>query len=170
MSVNVTHWPGTALRSGDIEQGRVLTVGYQPRAQYAWDAGIAMSRYLAELKNGRLIGTVCNECRRVMIPPRMICEECFRPVDGWEYLRDTGTINTFSLSHVRWDMVRLDTPQMPAVIEIDGASPGHGILHLLGDVNPSEIRIGMKVRAVWKPAEERTGSITDIMYFRPEEG
>jgi len=25
----------------------------------------------------------------------------------------------------------------------------------------------MKVKAAWKPAEERTGSILDIRYFRP---
>ena len=52
------------------------------------------------------------------------------------------------------------------MIEIDGASSG-GFLHYLGEVKPDEIRIGMKVKAVWKPPEERTGSILDIRYFRP---
>jgi uncharacterized OB-fold protein len=27
----------------------------------------------------------------------------------------------------------------------------------------------MEVEAVWKPAEERTGSILDIAYFRPRD-
>jgi len=27
----------------------------------------------------------------------------------------------------------------------------------------------MRVQAVWKPAEERVGAITDILYFRPLE-
>jgi hypothetical protein len=56
---------------------------------------------------------------------------------------------------------------MPAVIEIDGASTGHGILHKLGDVDPQALHIGMRVRAVWKPAKQRTGAITDILYFKP---
>ena len=42
-----------------------------------------------------------------------------------------------------------------------------GILHLLDDCDPKSISIGMRVRAVWKPPEERTGSITDIRYFTP---
>jgi len=56
---------------------------------------------------------------------------------------------------------------LPAVIEIDGASKGMGIMHLLGEVKPEDIKIGMKVKAVWKPESERTGSITDIEYFKP---
>ena len=45
-----------------------------------------------------------------------------------------------------------------------------GIMHVLGNVNPKSVRIGMKVRAVWKPAQQRTGSITDIAYFEPIQG
>jgi hypothetical protein len=64
-------------------------------------------------------------------------------------------------------MIRLEDPQLPAVIEIDGASPGMGIMHMLGEVDPQAVEIGMRVRAVWKPTEERVGSITDIAYFKP---
>jgi uncharacterized OB-fold protein len=30
-----------------------------------------------------------------------------------------------------------------------------------------DIHIGMRVKAVWKPPEEREGAITDVRYFRP---
>ena len=52
------------------------------------------------------------------------------------------------------------------MIRLDGASEG-GFLHKLGEVAPDDVRIGMEVEAVWKPVEERTGSILDIAYFRP---
>ena len=42
-------------------------------------------------------------------------------------------------------------------------------MHLLGEVEPDEVKIGMKVQAVWKPAKERVGAITDILYFKPVE-
>jgi uncharacterized OB-fold protein len=42
-----------------------------------------------------------------------------------------------------------------------------GILHLLGEVRPEKVRIGMAVEAVWRSDDERTGAITDIRYFRP---
>ena len=54
-----------------------------------------------------------------------------------------------------------------AVVEIDGASSGMGILHLLGGVRPKDVYIGMKVKALWKPRSERVGAITDIRYFAP---
>jgi uncharacterized OB-fold protein len=60
-----------------------------------------------------------------------------------------------------------DEPEIPAVIDIDGTQPAVGIMHLLGEVDPKAVEIGMKVQAVWKPAEEREGSILDIKYFKP---
>jgi uncharacterized OB-fold protein len=97
----------------------------------------------------------------------MFCEACFCATDRWVPLQDTGTVLTFSRCFVTWDMITLEEPQMPAVIEIDGASPGIGIMHMLGEVNPDALKIGMRVQAVWKPPAQRTGAITDIAYFRP---
>ncbi|MBI2267725.1 MAG: Zn-ribbon domain-containing OB-fold protein [Armatimonadetes bacterium] len=158
---------GTALSDEEFKGGKVVTVSGAPNAQYGWDAGVAIGRFLHELKEGRLIGTFCRSCNRIMVPPRMFCEWCFRNTDEWAPLKDTGVVNTFSLCYVTWDMKRLKEPEMPAVIEIDGASPGMGIMHLLGEVDPKKVQIGMKVRAVWKPADEREGAITDIKYFKP---
>jgi uncharacterized OB-fold protein len=64
-------------------------------------------------------------------------------------------------------MKRLQQPQIPAVIDIDGASKGMGIMHMLGQVEPDAVQIGMRVQAVWKQAAERQGDITDILYFAP---
>lgn len=155
------------LRRDDFEEGRVLFETWDPNACYAWDAGVAIGRYLQGLKAGRLIGRQCPQCRQVLIPPRMVCESCFYPTDRWVELEDTGAVLTFSRCYITWDMIQLEEPQMPAVIEIDGASPGMGIMHMLGEVDPDALAIGMRVQAVWKPAEEREGAITDIRYFRP---
>jgi uncharacterized OB-fold protein len=157
----------TYLRTKDFEEGKVLFEVWDPNARYAWDAGVAIGRFLQELKAGRMIATRCSGCMRVMIPPRMFCEHCFLPADAFVPLENTGTVITYSLCYVTWDMVRIKEPQIPAVIAIDGASPGMGILHLMGEVDPEAVQIGMKVEAVWKPAEERSGSITDIAYFKP---
>ncbi len=167
MSAKIESFPGTPLSQPDFDESKILTTHWRPKLDYGWDAGVAVSRYLAELKNGRLIGIKCPRCRRVVIPPRVVCEWCWEPMSEWVYLDDTGTVNTFSICYIRWDASRGKEPQIPAVIEIDGASKGVGILHLLDEVNPDDVRIGMKVRAVWKPAHERTGSITDIRYFKP---
>jgi uncharacterized OB-fold protein len=155
------------LKESDFQEGRVLYNEWNPNAQYAWDAGVAIGRYLAGLKEGRLTGVRCNQCRRTVLPPRNFCEWCFRPMDYWVDLPDTGTVNTFSLCYVTWDMRYLTDPEIPAVIDIDGTRPPVGIMHMLGEVDPKEVKIGMRVQAVWKPPEEREGSILDIVYFRP---
>ena len=167
MTDKIKEFPGTALRESDFADHKVLFTEWTPKAQYAWDAGVAIGRFLAELKAGRIIGTRCDQCRRTVVPPRIVCEWCFRPMDEWVYLQDEGTVNTFSITYVHWDMVRVKEPIIPAVIEIAGASKGMGIMHLLGEVDPEDVKIGMRVKAVWKPEAERTGAITDIKYFKP---
>jgi len=157
----------TSLSQDDFDANRVITVDWTPRAEYAWDEGVAIGRYLQGLKEGKLIGRVCHKCRRRLIPPRMFCEQCFRPTDEWFEAGDTGTVKTFSLCYVTWDMIRLEHPQIPAVIDIDGASPGMGIMHLLGEVDPKAVHVGMKVRAVWKTPEQREGAVTDISHWKP---
>ncbi len=162
------HVYGTiGLSEKDFAEGRVVFETWEPNARYAWDTGVAIGHYLKELQAGRLVGRYCTTCGRTMIPPRMFCEQCFVPTDSWVTLQDTGTVTTFSLCNVTWNMERVEKPLMPAVIAIDGASPGMGILHLLGEVEPDQVKIGMRVRAVWKPAAERVGAITDIAYFKP---
>lgn len=161
---------GTGLSEKDVGSGKHFMVEDALNCRYAWDTGVAIGRYLAELRQGKIIGKACNKCNRIMLPPRMFCEICFRPSGPWVYVKDTGVVNTFSICHINWDASRIkpgEKPHMPAVIEIDGASRGMGIMHMLGDVDPENIRIGMKVKAVWKPESERTGSITDIRYFAP---
>ncbi|HSJ54605.1 MAG TPA: Zn-ribbon domain-containing OB-fold protein [Anaerolineae bacterium] len=167
MTSKLEEFPGVSLRESDFQEGRTLFTEWEPNARYAWDTGVAIGRYLQELKAGRLVGVRCDECRRIVIPPRSFCEWCYKPMDDWVPLPDTGTVNTFSLCYVTWDMQYLDEPQIPAVIDIDGTRPTVGIMHMLGDVSPDDVRIGMRVQAVWKPPEEREGSILDIRHFRP---
>jgi len=161
---------GTPLSEKDFKAGKVLSEKWNPDLNYRWDDGVEIGFYLKMLKEGKLYGCRCEHCDITTIPPRAFCEHCFKPINERVRLEDTGIINTFSVSHVDWKAGRLkkgDRPHTPAVIEIDGANPGHGILHIIGEIEPYDIEIGMKVKAVWKPGKEREGSITDILYFKP---
>jgi len=169
MSDKISSYPGTSLSEKDIQDGKVLSIHDQMSGEFSWDTGVAIGKYLAGLKDGAILGSHCGHCRKTVVPPRTICEWCFRPMDRFVPLKDTGTVNTFSLCYITWDVRRIKDPETPAVIEIDGASPLHGIMHKLGEVDPQEIKIGMRVKAVWKPAEERQGAITDILHFKPFE-
>ncbi len=164
---------GTSLTDHALTTGEVLITQWHVKSEYSWDAGFAIGTFLDGLKQGKILGIRCPECQRTVVPPRAFCELCFRPINDWVELADTGKINTYSVSYVNWDATRRQTPEVPAVIEIDGASPGIGILHLMGEVGETleeinaRLKIGTPVQAVWKPSQEREGAITDIRYFRP---
>jgi uncharacterized OB-fold protein len=165
-------FPTRSLSDKEFRES-VITVSHSVRADYSWDAGVAIGRYLDGLKEGRILGRECRVCGRVLVPPRMFCEQCFRPTDRWVDVAPTGTVNTYSVCYVTWDMRPLTVPELPAVIELgdaQGAPQGAlygGILHKLGGVEPGDVHIGMPVEAVWKPPGERVGSILDIAYWKP---
>jgi uncharacterized OB-fold protein len=155
-------------------RSQVATTPWTPTLAYAWDAGEAISRFLDGLRLGKILGVRCRQCGRTVTPPRAFCELDFKPMDEWVELGTTGTVNTFSICYVTWDMKTLRRPQIPAVIEIDGTSPRVGFLHLVGGVPGRtvdeirrRVRIGMPVRAVWKSPARREGAITDILHFEP---
>lgn len=167
MSVKIKEYPGTPVKIADLRSGAIPSVRFDLKAKYAFTAGIAYSRYLSELKEGRIIARKCRKCARVLVPPRMFCEVCFKPTDEWVYVSDEGEILTYSVSYVGPLAERLKEPTIVAVIKLDGASPGMGILHRLGEVRPEDVRIGMRVKAVWRPEAEREGSVNDIAFFKP---
>jgi hypothetical protein len=166
MSEKIQSYPGKALTRDEMTSG-VLSVGDETGFRYAWSAGVAVGRFLEGLRRGKIYGRECEECSRILVPPRVFCEECFRRTDRWVEVADTGRVITYSISHVGTDASRLDTPIVVAVVELDGASKGMGFMHVLGEVDPDEVSIGMRIEAVWKPEDSREGSITDIRYFRP---
>lgn len=141
-----------------------ITVPGEIRIPYEWSAGIAGSRFLTELRdNKRIMGTKCNKCQRILIPPRIYCEECFGDDLQWINVGTKGEIATFGVSYFSTDGKPLETPWMLGIIHMEGCNSG--LVHLIDEVDPDEIEIGMKVEAVFK--EERVGSILDIAYFRP---
>ena len=174
MTARIKNFPGTSLHESDFDEGKVLFLHDKLKADFAWDTGIGIGTYLAGLKRGVILGSRCDHCRKVVVPPRTVCEWCFHPMTEYVPVKGTGTVNTFSLCYVTWDVQRITEPEIPAVIMLDGASVLSessvvmgGIMHKLGEVDPQKVHIGMRVQAVWKPESEREGAITDILYFKP---
>jgi uncharacterized OB-fold protein len=104
MTVKIKYFPGTSLSEQDIASGKVLSSFDSLDGQYSWDTGVGIGRYLAALKEGYLLGAHCVHCHKTIIPPRIVCEWCYRPIDEFLPLKDTGTINTYSLCYVTWDV------------------------------------------------------------------
>ncbi len=107
MSQKITSYQGREITPDDVKQGKYLDIVYRFEPKYSWAAGVAISRFLTELKGGKIVARKCHTCERILVPPRMYCEQCYRPTDEWVQVKDTGTVNTFSISHVGTDARRL---------------------------------------------------------------
>jgi uncharacterized OB-fold protein len=167
LSSRISSYPGHEITPEDVKVGKYVYTKYETVLPYAWSSGVAIGRFLRGLKNKEIWARRCWNCGRTMVPPRMYCEDCFRPTDEWVRLKDTGRIVTYSVPYVNFDASRRERPIVVAVVQIDGASPMMGLLHRMGEVAPGDVRVGMKVEAVWKGDGEREGAITDILHFRP---
>jgi hypothetical protein len=131
---------------------------------YEWSAGIAGSRFFQEIRdNKRIMGTKCPKCSRVLVPPRIFCEECFIDVEEWVEVSPKGELVTFGESYLGTDGSKLKEPWIVGIIRLDGADGG--LIHYIGEARPEELKIGMRMEAVFN--EERNGNILDIKHFRP---
>lgn len=158
--------PGTSIKSVD----EVPNLSDAPDLRYAWDNGFAISTYLDGLKKGKIRGSLDRRTNRMMIPSRPFSEIAdLAPVTNYYDLPDTGVVKTYTVSHVNWDSSPLPKGKVNifAVIAIDGIVEDMGLVHKLGDVDPKDVKIGMRVKAVWRPKSKRSGTILDILHFAP---
>ncbi len=148
---------------------KTTDIGYWPGQiplNYIYTVGRAGEKFFRELMNGKIFGAKCSACRMIYVPPRIYCEKCFaRLEDSYAEVGTKGTVYTFTLCYETFDGERKEVPSIVAVIRIDGTNGG--LIHWLGEVDFAKVYIGMPVEAVFKPKEQRVGSILDIKYFKP---
>jgi uncharacterized OB-fold protein len=132
---------------------------------YTWTVGSTLSKWYGELRdNGKIWGTRCPFCGKVFVPPKFKCNSCYRDLSDWVMLPGTGTVETYTVVH--YEEPKLHPKKAPfvyGIINMDGADTG--LVHLIDEVEPDKVKVGMRVEAVL--AEEREGNIMDIKYFRP---
>ncbi len=76
-----------------------------------------------------------------------------------------GTVTTFCIVNVPFMGQKITPPYVSAYVLLDGADIA--FLHLILDIPADEVRMGMRVEAVWKPREEWGTTIENISHFRP---
>ena len=146
------------------KQSQFISLQGSININYEWAAGIAGSRFFQELRdNKRIMGTKCPKCNRVLVPPRIFCEECFVDCEEWIEVSPKGELITFGESYLGTDGSKLKEPLILGIVKLDGADGG--LIHRIGETKPEALKIGMRMEAVIN--EQRDGNIWDIKYFRP---
>lgn len=133
---------------------------------YTYFAGRVGSKFITTIRDQKkIMGVKCPKCNKVYVPPRQTCEKDLEDIrDNWVDLKNTGEVTNFTV--VRYDDKHLPrkAPFVLAMVKLDGADTP--FVHILEGVKPDDVKIGMKVEAVF--AKEGTNTILDIDHFEPK--
>ncbi|WP_030437126.1 Zn-ribbon domain-containing OB-fold protein [Actinoplanes subtropicus] len=157
--------PGETAAAPAESGGDPVTIMTTPiRLAYTHTTSPEEGRYLRELAEGRLLGQRCPVCRKVYVPPR-VCPADGVPTEEEVAVSEHGTVTTFCVVNVPFAGQRLEPPYVVAQILLDGADMP--IPHLILGLPADEVRMGMRVAAVWRDRAEWTTSPTNIAHFLP---
>lgn len=135
------------------------------RLEYDFTAGFASSRFLRGMQEGRILGQRCPQCTKVYVPTRGSCPRCGVPTQEEVEISGKGTVTTYCIVRVPSENIDLELPYTAAHILLDGADLP--FFALIQECEAAEVRMGMRVEAVWAPVEEWGATLENIRYFRP---
>ena len=157
----------TTEGSASMEFGAPEVTGITSPVKLAYDyaASPEETKFFRGLSEGKLFGQRCPVCEKVYIPPRGACPVDGVPTTDEVELPDRGTLTTYCVVNVPFQGQTIPIPYVSAYVLLDGADIA--FLHLILDIDAADVRMGMRVEAVWKPREEWGLGIDNIDYFRP---
>jgi hypothetical protein len=121
-------------------------------------------RYADALMDGKLIGHRCPKCGLVYAPPRGYCPiDVIETTDADEVtLANRGVVTNFTVvTPVQYYGQEATEPFAKVSIQLDDPGGSLSLQDVL-DVPVDEVRVGMRVEAVWAPQGERdTSEITN---------
>jgi len=128
-------------------------------------ASLPESAFLRGLEEGKLLGARTGETGKVYFPPKEADPATGLELDNFVELPDKGTVTTFAVINIPFAGQRIKPPYVAAYVLLDGADIP--FLHLIQEIEATEVRMGMRVEAVWKPREDWGLGIDNIEYFKP---
>ncbi len=135
------------------------------RLDYVFTAGVAQSENLRGLEEGSFIGQRCPKCGKVYVPSRGSCPVDGVPTDEVVTLANTGTVTTYCVVNVPFAGQSIEIPYICAQILLDGANIS--FMGLIQEMPTDEVRMGLRVEAVWVEPEELGPTMASVKYFRP---
>ena len=148
---------GTAAGAAAREAAPGMTIT-PVRLHYMHTASPGEAAYLRGLAEGRILGQRCGVCGQVYVPPRGTCPADGVPTSEEVELPESGTVTTFCIVNVGYPGQKVTPPYVAAAVLLDGADIA--FQHLVLGCDPGEVRMGMRVRAVW-------GEPGGISHFTP---
>lgn len=143
----------------------VTTMAGPLRMDYTYVAGTGRSVFLRGLARRRMLARRCPGCAQVYLPSPEFCSRCLRPLGAPFELDGRGVVSTFCMVDFPFPGQAYEPPYVVAHIRMDGADTR--LMHLVREVAPELVHIGMRVEPVWVADDELDTSMTSIRYYRP---
>ena len=136
------------------------------RLEYDFRPSASAQSYLRAYAERRIIGHRSPVDGAVFIPPRGVDPRYGVAISEEVDLPDTGHVGNFCVTHLPIPGRKgLEVPYVSAWIHLDGAAVG--FLGLVSGCPHDEVRIGMRIRAVWKPDDELEATPENIRHWEP---
>ncbi len=135
--------------------------------QYNNRVGIGIERYLRGLGERKILGSKCPQCGKVAVPPRTVCGKCSATMGEFVEVSQEGTLENFTVGHVQLvkgqRLEKAESPYVVGLVRLDGVDSL--LLARISGVDPSDLKVGMRVKAVWR--DEVQGDYADLDHFQP---
>lgn len=135
------------------------------RLEYTYAAGQATTRFLRGIARKKIIGQRCPVTNKVYVPSGGASPTHGVPTVGEVEVADKGTITTFCIVRIPAENLSVQPPFVAAHVLLDGADIP--FFHVLAECPLEQVRMGMRVQAVWVPDAELGPTLRSIKYFKP---
>jgi len=148
----------------DEDEGPVTLITSPVRLEYRINAGAATTRYLHGLAQGKILGGRAPGSDEVYAASRGTDPKTGEPTSIEVEVRDAGVVTTFCIVNIPGlSELAPEIPYVSAQILLDGAN--NTFFGLIRGVDVDDVRMGMRVRAVW--ADQLTADHTSIKWWEP---
>jgi len=133
---------------------------------FAYSVGMHGSKFFTELRdNGRFMALRCPKCKKVYIPPRGVCGDCFVEMNDWVEVGPKGVIGTFTI--LRFAFIDPETGAQKPVHMATALSNSTAQIPCFSTTSASRTkRRSRSVPGLNRYSQGSEGSIRDIEYFK----
>ncbi len=147
------------------KHGRIHDLIFWPEREevdkYVYTPGLHGLELAKALVEGRILGMKCSD-GSVYVPPKTFCPDFGE--GSLVEIKGPWRLQYYTVVYEDLYGNRLEKPIVVGVIKPDDAV--NGMIHIV-NVDPGKVYVGMELKPVFKPKDQRKGTITDIQYFEP---
>ncbi len=132
---------------------------------YDYIPGLAQTRFLRGLAQKKILGERSAQSGDVYVPPRGMSPAEGLPTSEQVELPHRGSVASFCVVHIGFGVNAPPTPFVSALVLLDGAAVS--LYGTLLEIPIEEVRIGMRVQAVWVDDDQLEPSFESIRYWKP---